>query len=65
MTGKGLVVHEDYAKGRPLSEADSNALAKDLRAILNLKGTAIGFSTVSRHLTKEFGLKSHRPARKP
>ena len=38
---------------------------KKPRAILRLKGAAISSSTVSRCLSKEFELKSHRPARKP
>ena len=29
LTGKGLVVHEGHAQGRPLSETESNSLAKE------------------------------------
>ncbi len=38
---------------------------KKIRAALRLKGTEISLSTVSRRLSKEFGLKSRKPARKP
>ena len=59
---------EDYAQGRPLSETDSNALAKTLlqniHAILYLKGTAISPSNISGRLRKEFGQRSHKLARK-
>jgi transposase len=38
---------------------------KKIRSALLQKGTDVHRSTVSRRLTKEFGLKSHKPARKP
>ena len=36
-----------------------------IRATIQLKGTAVSSSTVSRRLLKWRGLKSHRPVRKP
>ena len=41
------------------------SFCKTICAILCLRSTAIRSSTVLRHLSKEFGLKSHRPTRKP
>ena len=38
---------------------------KKIQATLRLNGTEISLSTVSKRLSKEFGLKSRKPARKP
>lgn len=39
--------------------------ANKIRSLLLLKGTTVDRSTVSRRLSKEFGLKAYKPARKP
>ena len=49
---------------RQIVMRSSESSCKKICSILRLKGTAILSSTVSRRLSKEFGLKSHRPARK-
>ena len=64
-TGKGLVV---LRRLRPVGQIVMHSpwiSCKTLCAILRLNGTSITYSNVSRRLSKEFGLKSHKLARKP
>ena len=54
----------DHAMRRIAMRSPMSA-CKKIRASLRLKGTEISLSTVSRRLSKEFGLKSRKPARTP
>ena len=38
---------------------------KKIRSDLFLEGTNVSISTISRRLSKDFGLKSYKPAKKP
>ena len=42
-----------------------SSLLKKIRAALLAKGTNISLMTISQHLSKEFGLESHKRTRKP
>ena len=56
---------EDRTMRLIVLRSPKSSCKKILCASLRFKGTAISSSTVSRRLSKEFGLKSHKPARKP
>lgn len=57
-------LRDDHAMRRIVMRSPMSS-CKKIRAALRLKGTEISLSTVSRRLSKEFGLKSRKPARKP
>lgn len=50
---------------RRIAVRSPTSSCKKIRSALLQKGTDVHRSTVSRRLTKEFGLQSHKPARKP
>ena len=41
------------------------SFCEKIKSNLFLKGTNVSISTISRQLSKEFGLKSYKPAKKP
>ena len=50
---------------RRMATRSPSCSSKITRAALPAKGTNVNLMTVSRHLSNELGLKSHKPARKP
>lgn len=57
-------VRDDHVMRRMVTRSPTTSCNK-IRAALAAKGTNVSLSTISRRLTKDFGLLSYKPARKP